>query len=151
MFIHHTQVNIVFYSQIRGVTISHWGLRSGNCVGQFLYWGIHWEGQCAHGLPDARQDHDEQVSITAWYSMHHYIMCLHRADYCKALHFDPCCLPARVNLAYTLQVSFIDFSLNHWCCNNLFTYIHTQMEEKYQRSWNHFTCALVIDPSKLQP
>ena len=25
------------------------------------------------------------------------------------------------------------------------------MEEKYQRSWNHFTCALVIDPSKLQP
>ena len=33
------------------------------------------------------------------------VLCSHRADYCKALHFDPCCLPARVNLAYTLQVS----------------------------------------------
>ncbi|XP_065910074.1 uncharacterized protein [Dysidea avara] len=49
---------------------------------------------------------------------------LSKQDYCKALHFDPCCLPARVNLAHTLQ-----------------------MEEKYKKSWNHFTCALATNPN----
>jgi len=33
-------------------------------------------------------------------------------DYCKALHFDPCCLPARVNLAHTLQVSLVTYYSN---------------------------------------
>ena len=110
------------YLQIRGATIIHWGLRSGNCVGQFLYWGIHWAGQCAHGLPHPRQDDHEQVR------QHHcmifctslcYCVYIYRADYCKALHFDPCCLPARVNLAYALQVNFNNISY----CLYMYIYI----------------------------
>ncbi|XP_028413242.1 uncharacterized protein LOC114536089 isoform X2 [Dendronephthya gigantea] len=45
-----------------------------------------------------------------------------RFDYLKALHIDPLCLPARVNLAYNLQV-----------------------EGKFQKAWDQFTAALNID------
>ncbi|XP_031569552.1 uncharacterized protein LOC116304042 [Actinia tenebrosa] len=47
-----------------------------------------------------------------------------RRDYLKALHIDPQCLSARVNLAYNLQV-----------------------EGKYRDSWNQFTAAITMDAS----
>ena len=46
-----------------------------------------------------------------------------RFDYERALHLDPTCLPARVNLAYTLQVA-----------------------AKYQQAWHQFTKAVNINP-----
>ncbi|XP_071786267.1 uncharacterized protein [Asterias amurensis] len=47
-----------------------------------------------------------------------------RRDYERALHLDPKCLPARVNLAYNLQVS------GH-----------------FQQAWNQLTACLEIDPN----
>ncbi|XP_048585429.1 uncharacterized protein LOC5512045 isoform X2 [Nematostella vectensis] len=47
---------------------------------------------------------------------------LGRRDYLKALHLDPLCLSARVNLAYNLQV-----------------------EGKFQAAWNQFSAAIAID------
>ncbi|XP_070553805.1 uncharacterized protein [Ptychodera flava] len=44
-----------------------------------------------------------------------------RHDYETAIHLDPVCLPARVNLGYNLQVS-----------------------GKFQQAWNHFTACLQI-------
>ena len=46
-----------------------------------------------------------------------------RWDYERALHLNPTCLPARVNLAYTLQVA-----------------------GKYQQAWHQFTKAILINP-----
>ncbi|XP_033111439.1 uncharacterized protein LOC117112460 isoform X2 [Anneissia japonica] len=47
-----------------------------------------------------------------------------RQDYETALHLDPLCLPARVNLAYTLQVT-----------------------GKFQQAWTQFTACLQINPN----
>lgn len=47
-----------------------------------------------------------------------------RRDYERALHLDPLCLPARVNLAYTLQVS-----------------------GKFMQAWHQFTAAIDIKPT----
>ncbi|KAL3878456.1 hypothetical protein ACJMK2_030805 [Sinanodonta woodiana] len=47
-----------------------------------------------------------------------------RRDYERALKLDPMCLPARVNLAYTLQVS-----------------------GKFMQAWKHFTIAISIKPN----
>ncbi|XP_078000685.1 tetratricopeptide repeat protein 6-like, partial [Glandiceps talaboti] len=46
-----------------------------------------------------------------------------RHDYETAMHLDPLCLPARVNLGYNLQVT-----------------------GKFQQAWNHFTACLHISP-----
>ncbi len=49
-----------------------------------------------------------------------------RRDYERALHINPSCLSARVNLAYNLQVS-----------------------GRYQLAWHQFTAAINTDPSTL--
>jgi len=49
-----------------------------------------------------------------------------RRDYERVLHIDPLCLPARVNLAYCLQVT-----------------------GKFMQAWHQFTAAIAIDSSKL--
>ena len=48
-----------------------------------------------------------------------------RRDYERALHLDPMCLPARVNLAYNMQV-----------CG------------KHQQAWEQFTACLDINPGE---
>ncbi|XP_071949677.1 uncharacterized protein [Antedon mediterranea] len=56
---------------------------------------------------------------------HHEIaMKMSRHDYEQALHLNPLCLPARVNLAYTLQ-----------------------MTGKFQQAWEQFTACLKVNPN----
>ena len=50
---------------------------------------------------------------------------LHRCDYQRAVRLDPMCLPARVNLAYTLQVA-----------------------GRFMQAWRQFSTAIDIKPSK---
>ena len=48
-----------------------------------------------------------------------------RRDYQRALVLDPCCVEARVNLGYNLQVA-----------------------GRYQLAWHQFSAAININPSK---
>ena len=68
----------------------------------------------------------EDLFINPRYPAFEYLLVpLYRHDYERALHINPLCLPARVNLAYTLQVA-----------------------GKYQQAWHQFTKAVKINPSK---
>ena len=58
-------------------------------------------------------------------SMDILFILLHRCDYQRAVRLDPMCLPARVNLAYTLQVS-----------------------GRFMQAWRQFTTAIDLKPSK---
>ena len=51
---------------------------------------------------------------------------MNRHDYQRVLRYDPMCLPARINLAYTLQVS-----------------------GRFMQAWRQFTTAIDMKPSKL--
>ena len=59
------------------------------------------------------------LSISITLSLHY------RRDYQRALVLDPLCLPARINLAYTQQVS-----------------------GKLMQAWKHFTMVIEVKPSE---
>ena len=56
------------------------------------------------------------------------LILIFRRDYQRALRLDPQCLPARINLAYTAQVS-----------------------GKLMQAWRHFTAVIEVRPSECSP